>query len=348
MEAIEDSNRARPVRIACSGLLAEDARAFADLVNESSGISSGRWKLVDSELDVCVVDPGNRNAIPILRELPVGAVVVFAYATGAGAPPPAYLSVARPFRYTRVVTVLRQAEERLHRLWAAEAQAQQERDAAGTPPDSGLESTIIIESDDAAVVQVDSLAELARHLNAYSASGLVCVESLQFALDEAAGLYYSTSKASDLSRFRARLNLSIRILPSRCVRVGANLAPRRLDAFLWELGLSAGNGRLLPEIDQDSSFQISRWPPLTGTQDRSLFFQVSAAIARAPTRPQEISRLTGTPLEKVYDFLNACWLVDCLDIKPAEGAMHGHTVAETEPKLASVSLFGLVRSRLGM
>ena len=323
----------------------EDQRLLLDVAGDLTASGRARWLQVDSDSDICIVDPQNPKSIRALMGLSHDAIVVYACRDGAEVPKRSGLRVRQPFDPRELRGALAQAESVLSHSASSLAPPQAEANELA----ESNEDVVLIESEAStdSVVDLTSLGALAAHLHERPRSGLVCVGPMQFVLQVEAGVYYSSARASELHGLRTAGDVPIRVMPTQSVRAGLNLAPRRLEAFLWELGLSAGNGSLLPTIDPDGYFRIRRWPPLTGTRDRSKFFKVSAAISKHPARSAAIARFTRTPLEEVHDYLNACWMVDCLEVLQEEPQEAVATKRPEAPQ-ATRSLLSRIRTRLGL
>ncbi|MCB1020504.1 MAG: hypothetical protein KDC27_11290 [Acidobacteria bacterium] len=346
--------RTRTVRVGYAGLSPEDRGSMAALMRALAE-ESDSFEAVENGYHACFVDLQTPNSIALLRSLPRECVVIFAVGPEGPNPPSGYLSVPKPFHLQEIRRTLEQLEARLRGAEQTAAAVRSSSLAATSQqsarPCSDLEDIVLVESgaEDEAVLKFSSLADLSVHLRGNRHSALVCVENFHFVIEVEKGLHYATVKPDALARYRGVKNLSIRLIPSTSVRVGLNLLPRRIEAFLWELGMNAGDGRLLPGIDPQAAFKVNRWPPLTGTKDRSQFFQVSATISRVAAPATAISRMTNVPIAKVNDYLNACWMVGCLECSErVERKSPPPAPAPPLPKAATRSLLSRIRNRLGI
>jgi hypothetical protein len=125
----------------------------------------------------------------------------------------------------------------------------------------------------------------------------------------------------DLKAFQDRPDLTIRVSERRSPIDSSQGIPRRLDDFLWHLGLHAGSGSLLPWLDEREAFRIKRWPPLFSNDSRNQAFRVAALLCRGAKKTDDIAKTTGMPLAALADFLNACSLVDCLEAADTSQAL---------------------------
>ena len=168
----------------------------------------------------------------------------------------------------------------------------------------------------APALEFRSLAELAAFLrgNLHSTRRFVVrLDSSSYVLDLGQRVYASQMAGSDLKAFQNRPGLTIRMAERRSPIDATQGASRRLDDFLWHLGLHAGSGSLLPWLAGREVFRMKRWPPLFSNDSRSQAFRVAALLCRGAKKPAEIAKATGMPSPALADFLNACSLVDCLE-----------------------------------
>lgn len=76
-----------------------------------------------------------------------------------------------------------------------------------------------------------------------------------------------------------------------------------LSRLLWLGGLLAGQGKLLPGLDPDGRYQLSKWPQTEREYPRH--FRIATAMMKGPATLQDIAAASGVPVEDVADFVNA-------------------------------------------
>ncbi|TDK26225.1 hypothetical protein E2F46_06405 [Luteimonas aestuarii] len=80
-------------------------------------------------------------------------------------------------------------------------------------------------------------------------------------------------------------------------------AVQSLSRLLWLGGLMAGKGKLLPGLDPEGRYRLSRFPQTEREYPRH--FRISTAMMRGPATLAEIAAASGVPVEDVADFVNA-------------------------------------------
>jgi hypothetical protein len=127
--------------------------------------------------------------------------------------------------------------------------------------------------------------------------------------------------------------------------------PRRLDEFLWYLGLNAGRGQLLPWLTGDLAFRLTRWPSVVRRNNDAAQVRLATLMARRTLKPSELCHATGITFDEVADILNGCSMAGCLEgtgSATGDGA-HNSQPASGSPKNSTISsLLGRIRLKLGL
>ena len=118
--------------------------------------------------------------------------------------------------------------------------------------------------------------------------------------------------------------------------------------LLWQTGLLAGQGNLLPWLSGDSTYKLRRWPDASLLASRPAFVRLSAHFARSKewVTPASVAQTTSAKVGDVADYINACSLCGYL--------IAGERVIAAPPPAAPVvseekkSLFGRIRATLGL
>lgn len=113
-------------------------------------------------------------------------------------------------------------------------------------------------------------------------------------------------------------------------------AMQSLSRLLWLGGLMAGKGRLLPGLDPDGRYQLTKWPQTEREYPRH--FRISTAMMKGPATLAEIAAASGVPVEDVADFINANLSTGFAEYVPEPPA------EPTEPPRPG-GLFGRLRSK---
>jgi len=118
--------------------------------------------------------------------------------------------------------------------------------------------------------------------------------------------------------------------------------------LLWQAGLLAGQGNLLPWLSGDCTYKLRRWPDASLLASRPAFVRLSAHFARSKewVTPASVAQTTSAKVGDVVDFINACSLCGYLIV--------GERVIATPPPAPVItseekkSLFGRIRATLGL
>ena len=155
----------------------------------------------------------------------------------------------------------------------------------------------------------------------------------------------------DLSAYRGQSGLSIEIAnpgDSKVSDGSLGLSLRRLEEFLWHVGFNGGNGALFPWISTESTYRLSRWPPVVRKDNDSTLVHLATlmAMARRTLRPAELAQVARVDISIVTDFLNACSLVGCLEEFSKPPAVAPRPARAKNPFLSK--LLGRIRLKLGL
>ena len=181
----------------------------------------------------------------------------------------------------------------------------------------------------------------------------ITIEGRQFRVFPQKYLYISASSPRELCLFRGMSSVSIDVatgtakdVPNLKAATSSGPAPRRLDEFLWHLGYNARSGRLLPWLDDQRAFRLTRWPPVVRHGNDSTLVKLGTLMARRTLRPVDLSLALGYDIEGISDFLNGCSLVGCIESMKASDAPVPLGPSAKDPAFAS--LLGRIRVKLGL
>jgi hypothetical protein len=164
-------------------------------------------------------------------------------------------------------------------------------------------------------------------------------------------LYVSDHSAAELQTLRGASRANIQVIAdgsdaAQATAAAASQTPRRLDEFLWHLGLNAGAGQLLPWLYSDRVYRLTRWPSVVRRNNDPSQVKLATLMARRALSASELCHATGTDYESVADILNGCSVSGCLE---------GFTQAEAPKAVAPSaknhgisSLLGRIRLKLGL
>lgn len=159
-------------------------------------------------------------------------------------------------------------------------------------------------------------------------------------IDTAAGQYHGPATLKPLAPyFEGAVTRSDfeDVTPAEWEREAAAAgAMQSLSRLLWLGGLVAGKGRLLPGLDPEGRYQLTKWPQTEREYPRH--FRISTAMMKGPATLAEIAAASGVPVEDVADFVNANLSTGFAEYVPEPPA------EPTEPPKPG-GLFGRLRSK---
>lgn len=112
-------------------------------------------------------------------------------------------------------------------------------------------------------------------------------------------------------------------------------AGQPLVRLVWFANLIAGQGKLVPGVDPQGRFQMTKWPQTE--REYPKHFRIATVMMKGPATLAEIADGSGVPLPDVTDFVNA---------NLASGFAEIERAPEPEPEpTKSSGLFGRLRGR---
>jgi len=123
------------------------------------------------------------------------------------------------------------------------------------------------------------------------------------------------------------------------------------DTLLWQTGLQAGQGALLPWLAGDCTYRLRRWPESGLLSRRAVFVRLAAHFSKELVTPESVAQNARMTLRDVTDFVNACSLCGYLVTGKravVEAPAAAASAAADSSKEQKRSLFGKIRSKLGL
>jgi hypothetical protein len=179
----------------------------------------------------------------------------------------------------------------------------------------------------------------------------IIIEGQTFHLFPQKYLYVSDHAAAELQSLRGGARANYQVIADgsdsmQAAAAAASRTPRRLDEFLWHLGLNAGAGQLLPWLYSDRVYRLTRWPSVVRRNNDPSQVKLATLMARRALSASELCHATGTDYESVADILNGCSVSGCLEgFTPAEAPAAVATLAKNN---GISSLLGRIRLKLGL
>lgn len=119
---------------------------------------------------------------------------------------------------------------------------------------------------------------------------------------------------------------------------------RSWDALLWAVAASTCSGRLLPRVEPQQRYQLSRWPDFGLIGRRSLDIKCTALLSQRALNPEELAAVSGLPMASVINFFNCAALCGILMAAPAPGP----TVAAKPPEAVMGGLLKRLRQAFSL
>lgn len=118
----------------------------------------------------------------------------------------------------------------------------------------------------------------------------------------------------------------------------------KLDAMLWRLAQRGCKRRLLPELPADAHFKLRRWPDFGRLEHTPDDLRLAARLVRQRMTVLELAIVTGLPVSTINAFVNACCLIELLEVHGL--AQPDRSVSGARPSRYS-GIFSAIRAALG-
>lgn len=203
-------------------------------------------------------------------------------------------------------------------------------------------------------VALDAIGTLAELATAYREQlyrerhVVVRIDSHVFHLHPYAGECHSESAAAALEAYRGHGNLNVTIAIEDAAAADRPATALPLVEFLWQLGYHAGNAELLPWVDAEARYRITRQPPMGDDAKETGVLQLAQLISRTPVAVADMARLSGAGEDVVSDFLNGCSLLGYLERVAQPQRRRPAGDPPPARRQTSPSLIGTLRKRIGL
>lgn len=134
---------------------------------------------------------------------------------------------------------------------------------------------------------------------------------------------------------------------SELSREAQNLRPQDLEPPLWTAALAVSNGQLFEGMSPTGFYRLSRWPDLKKLGQDPLHLKLTALLRRGGTIDY-FADFTKESAGDVIDFLNACRVLNYLEIQAQQSAPPAQAPEPQKQHTGKLSLFSRIRSRLGI
>lgn len=119
----------------------------------------------------------------------------------------------------------------------------------------------------------------------------------------------------------------------------AKLGPAQpLGRLQWLGGLLAGKGSLLPGLDPEGKYRLTKWPQTE--REYPKHFRIATAMMKGPATLAEVAEASGVSAEEVADFVNANLATGYAEFVPP-----APPEPETPAQKPAGGLFGRIRGR---
>lgn len=123
------------------------------------------------------------------------------------------------------------------------------------------------------------------------------------------------------------------------------LTAHELDIPLWEAVLDSSCGQLISGLSTNQTYRLRRWPDFKKLEHKPIHVRLTVFLSKRGGDINALARLSGIPVERVIDFVNACHALHYLEIQKEAVASPPPQNSANKSKL---SLFGRIRARLGI
>lgn len=134
---------------------------------------------------------------------------------------------------------------------------------------------------------------------------------------------------------------------TQLLREAQNLKPQDLEPPLWTAALAVSNGQLFEGLSAESFYRLNRWPDLKKLGQDPLHLKLTALLRRGGYIDY-FADFTQEPVSDIIDFLNACRALNYLETLTQQAAAPVKAPEPQKQNTVKLSLFGRIRSRLGI
>ena len=293
--------------------------------------------IIDADTDL-----GRRELAQLV--LQGGRQVLIAFSGDRTGFPGGVLVLPRPLRSAELLSVLRQASEKI-------LNAFQEKEETGSPQGalssegSAKPSSVADGSESSRRVIAILCANQSKILKVTDRLSRVVIFEMERRRYYTAGL--SQMDVEDLIASPAGSSRFEEIGSSQLLSETQNLKPQDLEPPLWTAALAVSNGKLFEGLSSTGFYRLNRWPDLKKLGQDPLHLKLTALLRRGGAIDYFVDFTKGSAGD-VIDFLNACRALNCLELQTQQAATPVKTPEPQKPNTGKLSLFSRIRSRLGI
>jgi hypothetical protein len=132
------------------------------------------------------------------------------------------------------------------------------------------------------------------------------------------GCYYSSASLAQLAAYCTAhadtllLDVQISRVEQQRIVAKEKLRPQTLSNLIWYVAFKSSQGRLLKGHTPQDIVHLLRWPDL-GVPECRNYVKLAAFMHSNALSLLDIAATTGTPLEALYNFYNACYLTGLIE-----------------------------------
>ena len=131
----------------------------------------------------------------------------------------------------------------------------------------------------------------------------------------------------------------------RLAEYTGGLTAHELDIPLWEAVLDNSSGRLISGLSANQTYRLRRWPDFKKLDHKPIHVRLTVFLSKRGGDINALARLSGIPVDRVVDFVNACHALHYLEIQK-------ESITPPPPQStiskSKMNLFGRIRARLGI
>lgn len=131
----------------------------------------------------------------------------------------------------------------------------------------------------------------------------------------------------------------------RLAEFTGGLTAHELDTPLWEAVLDHSDGKLMNGLSPNQAYRLRRWPDFKKLDHKPIHVRLTVFLSKRGGDINALARLSGIPVERVIDFVNACHALHYLE---AQTEPVTSPPPQTKANKSKLGLFSRIRARLGI
>lgn len=312
---------------------------------------SVRWEYTsEADSDIVIIDTDREEGRRMWMDLSNSSCqqVLVAYTAKADRFPEDSLVLTKPLRSNELVPLLEKiTQEKLSASGETTNASHKPDDSGDISRSSGYPSGV--EQEDPEAIP---LANGQRVLDVILERGNTPIRIINgestIIIEKSRRQYFGDASAESVKSLLLSDNDSVHIEEIEVERLAeytGGLTTHELDAPLWAAVLDTSRGHLLSELSANHTYRLRRWPDFKKLDHKPIHVRLTVFLSKRGGDINGLSRLSGIPVDRVIDFVNACHALQYLEIQTEPVAPPTQKQPVNKSKLG---LFSRIRARLGI